>query len=337
MSNKECKNCHIHEHEHSHEHGEENIKGKVITLIVSLAIFVIAILKIVPERLNIFVYIAAYLLSGYEVLIESIKNIFKGKIFDENFLMSIATIGAFLINEPNEAVAVMIFYNLGELFEDIATDRSKKNIFELMNLKPKVANLKLGNDIKKVDPEDLKIDNVIIIKPGEKIPVDGVVIKGKSFVNTSALTGESVPREVNLDSEVLAGYINENSVIEVKVTKEFKDTQVHEIIELVKNSDKHKAKTEMFITRFAKIYTPIVVVLALILAFLPPMFLGFENLNEWVRRALVFLVTSCPCALVLSVPLGYFAGIGKAGKEGVLVKGAIKVRNAIPVGAGVWM
>lgn len=319
MSNRvDCKNCHIHEHENE----QENIKGKVIILVISLAIFVIAILKIVPEKYNIIVYIAAYLLSGYGVLIESLKHIFKGKVFDENFLMSIATIGAFLINEPNEAVAVMLFYNLGELFEDIATDRSKKSIIELMNLKPKVANLKIGNDIKKVEPEDLKVDDIIIVKPGEKIPVDGTVIKGKSFVNTSALTGESIPRRIDVDSEVLAGYINENSVIEVRVTKEFKDTEIYEIIELVKNSDKHKAKTEVFITRFAKIYTPIVVILALILAFVPPIFLGFENLNEWVRRALVFLVTSCPCALVLSIPLGYFAGIGRCGRDGVLVKGS---------------
>ena len=216
MSNRvDCKNCHIHEHENE----QENIKGKVIILVISLAIFVIAILKIVPEKYNIIVYIAAYLLSGYGVLIESLKHIFKGKVFDENFLMSIATIGAFLINEPNEAVAVMLFYNLGELFEDIATDRSKKSIIELMNLKPKVANLKIGNDIKKVEPEDLKVDDIIIVKPGEKIPVDGTVIKGKSFVNTSALTGESIPRRIDVDSEVLAGYINENSVIEVKIQK----------------------------------------------------------------------------------------------------------------------
>ena len=321
MSNcKHCDDCNMHEHDHEHE--EENIKEEVIKLVLSLIIFVIAILKIVPEKLNMFVYIAAYVLAGYEVLIESIKHIFKGKIFDENFLMSIATIGAFAINEPNEAVAVMIFYNLGELFEDIATKKSKKNIFELMNLKPKKANLKENNDIKIVEPEELKIDDIIIVKPGEKIPVDGVVIKGKSFVNTSALTGESVPREITIDSQVLAGYINENNVIEVKVIKEFKDTEIYEIIELVKNSDKHKAKTEVFITKFAKIYTPIVVLFAAILAFVPPIFVGFENLNEWVRRALVFLVTSCPCALVLSIPLGYFAGIGRAGKEGVLVKGS---------------
>ena len=247
-----------------------------------------------------------------EVLINSIKNIFKGKIFDENFLMSIATLGAFYINQPREAVAVMIFYNLGELLEDIATSKSKKSIIELMNIKPKIANLKVENEIKKVKPEDLKIGDIIVIKAGEKVPVDGTIIKGESFVNTSYLTGESVPKSVNIGDEVLAGYINENSVIEVKVTKEFKDTEINEIIELVKNSNENKSKTEKFITKFARVYTPIVVLFALILAFAMPCFTGWENINEWIRRALVFLVTSCPCALVLSIPLGYFAGIRKS-------------------------
>ena len=314
-----CEHCH---HEHDHEHEEENIKGEIIKLVIALIIFITAILKIVPEKLTIWLYIIAYILSGYEVVLNSIKNIFKGDIFDENFLMSVATIGAFAINEPVEAVAVMIFYNLGELFQDIATDRSKKSIISLMNIKPKIANLKIDNEIKEVDPEKLKVGDIIIVKPGEKVPVDGVIINGESFVNTSAITGESVPRRVFAHDEVLAGSINENSVIEIKVTKEFKDTAISEIIELVKNSNKNKSKTEKFITKFAKVYTPIVVLLALILAFVPPIFVGFENLSEWVRRALVFLVTSCPCALVLSIPLGYFAGIGKAGKEGVLVKGS---------------
>lgn len=312
-----CEHCH-----HDHEHEEENIKGEIIKLVIALIIFIITIIKIVPEKWAILLYIISYLLSGYKVLLNSIKNIFKGDIFDENFLMGVATIGAFAINEPVEAVAVMIFYNLGELFQDIATDRSKKSIISLMNIKPKIANLKIDNEIKEVDPEKLKVGDIIIVKPGEKVPVDGVIINGESFVNTSAITGEAVPRKVVINDEVLAGSINENSVIEIKVTKEFKDTAISEIIELVKNSNKNKSKTEKFITKFAKVYTPIVVLLALILAFVPPIFVGFENLSEWVRRALVFLVTSCPCALVLSIPLGYFAGIGKAGKEGVLVKGS---------------
>lgn len=325
----ECKHC-----QHDHDGEEENIKLEIAKLVIALAIFIVAVIKVVPEKITIWLYVIAYLLSGYGVLLNSIKNIFKGKIFDENFLMSIATIGAFAIGEPVEAVAVMIFYNLGELFQDIATSKSKKSIISLMNIKPKIANLKIDNEIKVVDPEELKVGDIIIVKPGEKIPVDGVVINGEGFVNTSALTGESVPRKVSINDEVLAGTINENNAIEVKVTKEFKDTAISEIIELVKNSNKNKSKTELFITRFAKVYTPIVVFLAVALAFIPSIFVGFENLSEWVRRALVFLVTSCPCALVLSIPLGYFAGIGKAGKEGVLVKGsnyldAITKANAI--------
>lgn len=315
----ECEHCH---HEHNNEHEEENLKVKIIKLVISLVIFIIAILKIVPSKVNICLYIVSYLLSGYEVLLKSIKNIFRGEIFDENFLMSIATLGAFAINEPAEAVAVMIFYNIGEIFEDYAVGKSKKSIIQLMNIKPKIANLKLENEIKKVEPEELKLGDIIVVKVGEKIPVDGIIVDGQTTINTSALTGESVPREVKVNDEVLAGCINETEVIEVKVTKEFKDTAINEIIELVKNSNKAKSKTELFITKFAKVYTPIVVVLALILAFGPSIFDGFQNLGEWVKRALVFLVTSCPCAIVLSVPLGYFAGIGKSGKEGVLIKGS---------------
>lgn len=310
-----CRDC-------NKEEQEENIKLEIIKFVIALLMFIIAIVKIVPEKIIIWLYVIAYLLSGYGVLIKSLKNIFKGEIFDENFLMSIATIGAFAINEPIEAVAVMIFYNLGELFQDIATNKSKKSIISLMNIKPKIANLKVDNQIKIVDPEELKINDIIIVKPGEKVPVDGIVISGESFVNTSSITGEPVPRRVNVNDEVLAGSINENNAIELKVTKEFKDTAINEIIELVKDSNKNKSKTELFITKFAKIYTPIVVLLAVVLAFVPPIFVGFENISEWIRRALVFLVTSCPCALVLSIPLGYFAGIGKAGKEGILVKGS---------------
>ncbi len=315
----ECEHCH---HEHNHEHEEENLKYEIIKLVIALIIFVVAILKIVPNKVNIYLYIISYLLSGYEVLLKSIKNIFKGEIFDENFLMSIATLGAFAINEPAEAVAVMIFYSIGEIFEDYAVGKSKKSIIQLMNIKPKIANLKLENEIKTVEPEELKIGDIIVVKVGEKIPVDGIIVNGQTTINTSSLTGESVPRNVKVNDEVLAGCINETEVIEIKVTKEFKDTAINEIIELVKNSNKAKSKTELFITKFARVYTPIVVVLALILAFIPSILDGFQNLGEWVKRALVFLVTSCPCAIVLSVPLGYFAGIGKSGKDGVLIKGS---------------
>lgn len=313
-----CEHCGAHDHEEK----EENLKAEVVKLVIALIIFATAFFKVVPGKIATWLFVAAYILSGYEVLLKSIKNIFRGEVFDENFLMSIATLGAFAINKPGEAAAVMIFYNVGELFEDYAVGKSKKSIIQLMNIKPKIANLKKGNEIKVVEPEELKVGDIIVVKAGEKIPVDGVIVNGETTINTSALTGESVPRKVKVDDEVLAGCINESDVIEVKVTKEFKDTAINEIIELVKNSNKTKSKTELFITKFAKVYTPIVVVLALILAFVPPIFVGFQNLGEWVKRALVFLVTSCPCAIVLSVPLGYFAGIGKAGKEGVLIKGS---------------
>lgn len=317
-----CEHCGAHDHDHEHEEEEENLKAEVVKLVIALIIFATAFFKIVPGKIATWLFVATYILSGYEVLLKSIKNIFRGEVFDENFLMSIATLGAFAISKPGEAAAVMIFYNVGELFEDYAVGKSKKSIIQLMNIKPKIANLKKGNEIKVVEPEELKVGDIIVVKAGEKIPVDGVIVNGETTINTSALTGESVPRKVKVDDEVLAGCINESDVIEVKVTKEFKDTAINEIIELVKNSNKAKSKTELFITKFAKVYTPIVVVLALILAFVPPIFVGFQNLGEWVKRALVFLVTSCPCAIVLSVPLGYFAGIGKAGKEGVLIKGS---------------
>ena len=313
-----CEHCGAHDHEEK----EENLKAEVVKIVIALIIFATAFFKVVPGKIATWLFVAAYILSGYEVLLKSIKNIFRGEVFDENFLMSIATLGAFAINKPGEAAAVMIFYNVGELFEDYAVGKSKKSIIQLMNIKPKIANLKKGNEIKVVEPEELKVGDIIVVKAGEKIPVDGVIVNGETTIDTSALTGESVPRKVKVDDEVLAGCINESDVIEVKVTKEFKDTAINEIIELVKNSNKAKSKTELFITKFAKVYTPIVVVLALILAFVPPIFVGFQNLGEWVKRALVFLVTSCPCAIVLSVPLGYFAGIGKAGKEGVLIKGS---------------
>ena len=313
-----CEHCGAHDHEEK----EENLKAEVVKLVIALIIFATAFFKVVPGKIATWLFVAAYILSGYEVLLKSIKNIFRGEVFDENFLMSIATLGAFAINKPGEAAAVMKFYNVGELFEYYAVGKSKKSIIQLMNIKPKIANLKKGNEIKVVEPEELKVGDIIVVKAGEKIPVDGVIVNGETTINTSALTGESVPRKVKVDDEVLAGCINESDVIEVKVTKEFKDTAINEIIELVKNSNKAKSKTELFITKFAKVYTPIVVVLALILAFVPPIFVGFQNLGEWVKRALVFLVTSCPCAIVLSVPLGYFAGIGKAGKEVVLIKGS---------------
>ena len=218
-----CEHCGAHDHEEK----EENLKAEVVKLVIALIIFAIAFFKIVPEKIVTWLFVVAYILSGYEVLLKSIKNIFRGEVFDENFLMSIATLGAFAINKPGEAAAVMIFYNVGELFEDYAVGKSKKSIIQLMNIKPKIANLKKGNEIKVVEPEELKVGDIIVVKAGEKIPVDGVIVNGETTINTSALTGESVPRKVKVDDEVLAGCINESDVIEVKVTKEFKDTAIN--------------------------------------------------------------------------------------------------------------
>ena len=254
-----------------------------------------------------------------EVLIKAVKNILKGEVFDENFLMSIATIGAFLIGEFPEAVAVMLFYQIGELFQDYAVNKSKKSIESLLNIKPDYANVKRNNKIIKVNPEDVNIGETIIVKLGERIPLDGIVLEGNSMIDTSALTGESVPKAAKTKDEVLSGSINQNGLLEIKVTKKFKESTVNKMLELVQNASDKKAKTENFITKFAKIYTPVVVLIAVILAIIPSIILG--NTTQWIYRALSFLVVSCPCALVISIPLGFFGGIGRCAKEGVLVKG----------------
>ena len=289
------------------------MKKRVIKIIISLILFVIAL--VVPfknEWIKNAIYIISYIIVGFGIIKKAIRNIFRGKVFDENFLMTVATLGAFIIGEFPEAVGVMLFYQVGELFQDYAVDKSRKSISNLMDIRPDYANLKKDGKEEKVDPDEVKIGDIIVIKPGEKVPLDGIVIEGKSMLDVSALTGESIPRQIEKNGEILSGSINIDGVIEVKVTKEFKDTEINEIIELVKNSNENKSKTEKFITKFARVYTPIVVLFALILAFAMPCFTGWENINEWIRRALVFLVTSCPCALVLSIPLGYFAGIRKS-------------------------
>lgn len=314
-----CKAC---DHNHEHEEENENLKVEIIRLIISLCIFFIALLNKFSNTVNMILFIISYLLFGYKVLLECIENIFKGKFFDENFLMTIATIGAFALNQPIEAAAVMIFYNVGEIFSDVAVDKSKKSIMDLINIKAKYANLKVDNNLKTVDPEELKVDDIIIVKPGEKIPVDGIIVKGKTAVDTSTLTGESIPKQVMEDDKVFAGYTNINSLIEMKVTNEFKDTSVAQIIDLVESASDKKSKTENFITKFAKIYTPIVTFLAVIIGIIIPIILKTYDFNKWVHRALVFLVTSCPCAMVISIPLGYFIGIGVSSKKGALIKGS---------------
>ncbi|PUU87972.1 MAG: heavy metal-translocating P-type ATPase, Cd/Co/Hg/Pb/Zn-transporting, partial [Halanaerobium sp.] len=264
---------------------------------------------------------SSYLLIGGPVLMAAFKNIKRGQVFDENFLMSIATIGAFSIQEFPEGVAVMLFYMVGEIFQERAVDRSRRSIKKLMDIRPDYANLKLEDTTKEVDPEDVQIGDIIIIKPGEKVPLDGEVLEGSSMVDTSALTGESVPRKVETGDEILSGTINKDGLLTVEVTKEYGQSTVSKILELVENASGKKAPTEKFITKFARYYTPVVVYSALAIAVLPPLFLQGAAFADWFYRALIFLVISCPCALVVSIPLGFFGGIGRASRQGVLVKG----------------
>ena len=306
-------------HDHDHDHG--NSKKEFVRLGVGAAIFAIATAFNFSFYVELSLYLVSYLLVGGEVVLRALKNIRGGQIFDENFLMSIATIGAFAIGEFPEGVAVMLFYQLGEIFQGMAVNRSRKSIAELMDIRPDFANLKIGSDIKKVSPEEVSIGDIIVVRPGEKVPLDGKVIEGNSMVDTSALTGESVPREVEVGNDVLGGVINKNGLLTIEVEKEFGDSTIAKILDLVQNASSKKAPTENFITKFARYYTPAVVFAALALAILPPLFISGATFSEWIYRALAFLVVSCPCALVVSIPLGFFGGIGGASKNGILVKG----------------
>ena len=269
---------------------------------------------------GLIVFMIPYAIIGWDIVYKAIRNIFRGSVFDENFLMFIATVGAFVIGEYSEAVAVMLFYQIGELFQDYAVNRSRQSIAELMDICPEYANIELNGKIEQVDPDDVEVGTTIVVKAGERIPLDGIVTDGESMIDTSSLTGESVPRRVSTGSEVISGCVNGSSVLYVKTTKEFEDSTVAKILELVENASSKKAKVENFITRFARYYTPIVVICALILAFVPPIIVG--GWGEWLKRACIFLVISCPCALVISVPLSFFGGIGAASKSGILVKGS---------------
>ena len=291
-------------------------------LIIGAIIYLVAVLGSFSDTVSLVLYVASYILIGGEVVLAAIKNIAKGEVFDENFLMTVATIGAFAIKEFPEAVAVMLFYQIGETIQGYAVNKSRTSISSLMDIRADYANLLRNGKEEKVNPEIININDVIIIKPGERVPLDGIVIEGESYVDTSALTGESVPRKVTAGNEILSGGINTNSVIKVQVTKVFGESTVSRILEMVENAASKKADTEKFITKFAKVYTPIVVGLAVVIAVFPPLLLKGAEFSEWLYRALVFLVVSCPCALVVSVPLGFFSGIGGASKKGVLVKGS---------------
>lgn len=300
---------------------EENNKSEIIRLAIGAIIFLIATAMKFSNSVELLLYLASYVLVGGEVILGALRNIRRGQVFDENFLMSIATIGAFAIGEYPEGVAVMLFYQIGELFQDLAVNRSRKSISALMDIRPDFANLKVNDDIKKVEPEEVKIGDIIIVKPGEKVPLDGRIIEGNSMVDTAALTGESVPREVGVGDNILSGVINKNGLLTIEVEKEFGDSTVAKILDLVQNASSKKAPTENFITKFARYYTPAVVFSALALAIIPPLVIDGAIFSDWIYRALAFLVVSCPCALVVSIPLGFFGGIGGASKNGILVKG----------------
>lgn len=289
-------------------------------VIISTLIFFIALL-IDNVTLKIILYFIAYIVVSYEVIINAVKNILKGKIFDENFLMALATIGAICIKEYPEAVTVMLLYKIGELFQDYAVNKSRKSISELMDIKPDYAWLLKNKKTSKVVPGDVNIGDIIVVKAGEKIPLDGIIVEGESMLNTVALTGEAPYRKVQVNDEVISGCINVNGTLKVKVTKTYENSTVSKILDLVENASNKKTKSENFITKFAKYYTPIVVIIAVILAFIPP-FVTHSSFTPWIYRALSFLVVSCPCALVISVPLSFFGGIGAASRDGILIKGS---------------
>lgn len=299
------------------------MKKRLIKIILAVILYVVALVgKFENEWINNTIFFLSYIIIGFDVLKEAIENIFKGEIFDENFLMSVATIGAFFIGEFPEAVAVMLFYQIGELFQSYAVDKSRKSISSLMDIRPDYANLYIDGKIEKVNPNEVRIGDTIVVKPGEKIPLDGFIIEGETTLDTKALTGESLPREAVKGDNVLSGCININGLIKVQITKAYGESTVSKILDLVENASSKKTKSENFITKFAKYYTPIVVGIAVILAIVPPLVIKEASFLDWIYRALSFLVVSCPCALVISIPLSFFGGIGGASKIGILIKGS---------------
>lgn len=303
------------------------MKKENIKIIISAILLIVGLLaKFDNQLIKNSIFIISYIIIGAEIIIKAVKNIFHGELFDENFLMAIATIGAIIIGDYPEAVTVMLFYEIGEMFQDRAIENSRKSIESLASIKADYANLKSEDGIKKVNPQDVKIGDLIVIKPGEKIPLDGKIVEGISTLDTSALTGESIPRGVETGDTILSGCININGVLTVEVVKEFGESTVSKILSLIEESDDKKSNSEKFITKFAKYYTPIVVVLALIIAIVPPI-ISHSSFVEWINRAFTFLVISCPCALVISIPLGFFGGIGAASKKGVLIKGSTYIED----------
>ena len=294
----------------------------LISFVLLAALMVCEHIGVLSEEMwvKLILFMVPYVIIGYDVVLKAVRNIRNGQIFDENFLMMLATFGAFGAKDFEEAAAVMLFYQVGELFQSYAVGKSRQSISEMMDICPEYANIEDDGKLIQVDPDDVEVGSIIVIKPGERVPLDGIVVEGESLVDTAALTGESVPRRVSVDSQIISGCVNGSGILKVRTTKEFDDSTVAKILELVENASAKKAKVEKFITKFAKYYTPIVTISALVLALLPPIIMG-GGWAEWIHRACIFLVISCPCALVISVPLGFFGGIGAASKIGVLVKG----------------
>ena len=349
MAHNHHEHHHGHEHEH-HHHAHGGMKGQIALIIVTALLLIGAVL--IEKNCNLptwqllIVYLIPYLLIGHHTLMEAVEGIFGGDMFNEHFLMSVATIGALCIGfmpgaetEFPEAVFVMLFFQIGELFEGYAEGKSRDSISHLMNIRPDVANVEIGGKLVTVSPEDVNVGDIIVIKPGEKVPLDGKIIDGTSSLNTIALTGESMPRELNVGDEVVSGCVNLTGVIHVKTTKNFGESTVSKIIKLVESADEHKSESESFITKFARVYTPIVVIAALLLAFIPPLFAptGFAgSFSTWLHRALIFLVVSCPCALVISVPLTFFGGLGGASRKGILIKGSNYMDTLAKIGTVVF-
>ena len=351
----ECHEHHNHDHEHhheigcscGHEHGEEEHELTVKQLIFAAVLFVLGLIiehlpvenwltnvskvDLIHEAICMVLYFGAYLITGKDIIKGAVSNLIHGELMDESFLMSVASIGAILLGEYEEAVAIMILYQVGEKFEDYAVDKSRDSIEEIAKLRPDHATIKVGEETREVTPEEVETDSVIIVKPGDRIPIDGVVVDGESFVDTSALTGESIPRHVSVGSEVLSGSINKQGVLEIRTTRHAGDSALSRILELVENATENKTKSEQFVTRFARVYTPIVVYSALALAIIPSLIIGFKTgnwnwqatWNTWVYRALMFLVVSCPCAIVISIPLSFCGGITAAARKGILIKGSV--------------
>ncbi len=342
-----CGHEHGHSHNHEHGEGEEEHELTVKQLIIAAVLFVLGLIiehlpvaswltnvskaDLIHRAIYMVLYFATYIITGKDIVIGAVSNLFHGELMDESFLMSVASIGAILLGEYEEAVAIMILYQVGEKFEDYAVDKSRDSIEEIAKLRPDHATVKIGTETREVTPEEVETDSVIIVKPGDRIPIDGIVVDGESFVDTSALTGESIPRRVSVGSEVLSGSINKQGVLEIRTTRHAGDSALARILELVENATENKTKSEQFVTRFARVYTPIVVYSAIALAIIPSLIIGFKTgnwnwqatWNTWVYRALMFLVVSCPCAIVISIPLSFCGGITAAARKGILIKGSV--------------